>query len=111
MLARQRYIHVMETFLPGPPRPIALMGTPLLDFLPIQPLGRNVGLTVVASTYAGRLSIGVRADPDRFPDLDRFAAALERDWAALRAARRRTSPRTAAPSRSTADSLRKANRS
>jgi diacylglycerol O-acyltransferase len=85
IFARQRYIQVMETLLPGPSHPLTLLDSPVRDVIPIQPLGRNVGLAVTASTYAGRLTIAVRADPDRFPDLDRFTAAIERDGAALAA--------------------------
>ncbi len=84
-MARQRFIHVMETFLPGPPRPIHLLGARVLDVIPIQPLGRDVGLTFIASSYAGRVTLAVRADPDAFPDLDIAMAAIERDWRRLSA--------------------------
>jgi hypothetical protein len=80
LMARQRYIHVMETYLPGPPAPIELLGARVLDMIPIQPLGRNVGLTFLASSYAGCLAVTVRADADRFPDLDVLMAAMARDW-------------------------------
>jgi diacylglycerol O-acyltransferase len=82
-MGRQRYVQLMETFLPGPPRPIELLGARVLEVIPIQPLGRNVGLTVVASTYAGTLDLTVRADPDRFPDLDVLLAAMGREWLVL----------------------------
>ena len=85
LMARQRFIHVMETFLPGPPRPIHLLGARVLDVIPIQPLGRDVGLTFIASSYAGRVTLAVRADPDAFPDLDIAMAAIERDWRRLSA--------------------------
>jgi WS/DGAT/MGAT family acyltransferase len=87
-MAHQHYINVMEALIPGPPRPIELLGAPVVDLIPIQPLGRNVGLTFLASTYAGRLTIAVRADPDRFPDLDILLRAMEDDWAALSATAR-----------------------
>jgi diacylglycerol O-acyltransferase len=83
ILARQRYIQVMETLLPGPPHPITLLGSQVLDVVPIQPLGRNVGLAVAASTYAGRLTVAIRSDPDRFPDLDLITTGIQRDGAAL----------------------------
>jgi WS/DGAT/MGAT family acyltransferase len=85
MMVRQRYVNVMETFLPGPPAPIELLGAPVLDLIPIQPLGRNVGLTFLASTYAGCLSLTVRVDADGFPDLDVLMTAMERDWRTLAA--------------------------
>jgi WS/DGAT/MGAT family acyltransferase len=83
MMARQRVVQVMETFLPGAPSPITLLGAPALDLVPIQPLGRNVGLTFLASTYSGCLTIVVRADPAAFPDLDLLLGAMQRDWHAL----------------------------
>jgi hypothetical protein len=51
--------------------------------VPIQPLGRNVGLTFAGSSYAGCLTLAVRTDPDRFPDLDVLMAAMDRDWRTL----------------------------
>jgi WS/DGAT/MGAT family acyltransferase len=83
VMGRQRFINLMETYLPGPPRPISLLGARVLDLIPIQPLGRNVGLTFLASSYAGRLTVTVRSDPERFPDLDVLMRAMERDWDAL----------------------------
>jgi hypothetical protein len=83
MMARQRVVQVMETFLPGAPSPITLLGAPALDLVPIQPLGRNVGLSFLASTYSGCLTIVVRADPAAFPDLDLLLGAMQRDWHAL----------------------------
>lgn len=80
LMARQRYIQVMETYVPGPPRPITLLGAPVVDLIPIQPLGRNVGLTFLASSYAGCVTIAVRADPDAFPDLDVALSAIAADW-------------------------------
>jgi hypothetical protein len=76
----------METYLPGPPAPIELLGARVLDLVPIQPLGRNVGLTFLASSYAGRLNLTVRVDADGFPDLDVLMTAMERDMATLTAA-------------------------
>ncbi|MDH4141344.1 MAG: WSD1 family O-acyltransferase [Chloroflexota bacterium] len=58
-------------------------GAPVLDLAPIQPLGRNVGLTFAGSSYAGCLTLAVRTDPDRFPDLDVLMAAMDRDWRTL----------------------------
>lgn len=83
LMGRQRYINLMETYLPGPPRPISLLGAPVVDLIPIQPLGRNVGLTFLASSYAGRLTVTVRTDPDAFPDVAVVMAAMESDWRAL----------------------------
>lgn len=86
-LERQRLVNLAATFVPGPPRPIPVLGTRIVDLVPIAPLAANLGLSVVALTYAGRLTIAVRADADAFPDLAVLVAAMERDWAALAAPR------------------------
>ena len=80
LMRRQRVINLMETFVPGPPRPITLLGAPVLDLVPIQPLGRNVGLTFLASSYAGCLTVAIRTDPDAFPDLDLVTAGMTASW-------------------------------
>jgi hypothetical protein len=85
LMARQRFINLMETYVPGPPKPIELLGAPVLDLIPIQPLGRNVGLTVLASSYSGALTITVRVDPAAFGDLDVLMTAMQRDWSMLAA--------------------------
>jgi WS/DGAT/MGAT family acyltransferase len=83
VMARQRVIQVMETYLPGPPRPIRLLGAPVLGIVPLAPLGRNVGLTLVAGSYAGCLTLALRTDPDCYPDLDVLLTTMSNDWQAL----------------------------
>jgi hypothetical protein len=82
-IERQRIINVTETYLPGPPAPIEVLGAPVLDLLPIAPIAGNLGLSFVALSYAGQLSVAVRADADQFPDLDELTAAMAQDWDAL----------------------------
>lgn len=82
-LDHQRLVNLAETYLPGPPVPIEILGAPVVDLLPIAPLTGNLALSFVALSYAGRLTVAVRADADRFPDLDVLVAAMERDWLAL----------------------------
>jgi diacylglycerol O-acyltransferase / wax synthase len=82
-LDHQRLVNLAETYLPGPPVPIEVLGAPVLDLLPIAPLAGNLSLSFVALSYAGRLAVTVRVDADQFPDLDVLLAAMERDWQAL----------------------------
>jgi WS/DGAT/MGAT family acyltransferase len=82
-LERQRLVNLAETYLPGPPVRIEILGAPVLDLLPIAPLTGNLGLSFVALSYASGLAIAVRADADRFPDLDRLVEAMEREWPLL----------------------------
>jgi hypothetical protein len=82
-MEHQRLVNLAETYLPGPPVPIDVLGARVLDLLPIAPLAGNLALSFVALSYAGRLAIAVRADADHFPDLDVLTAAMEREWQAL----------------------------
>ncbi|MFI5261977.1 MAG: wax ester/triacylglycerol synthase domain-containing protein [Candidatus Limnocylindrales bacterium] len=78
-LDHQRLINLAETYLPGPPARIDVLGAPVLELLPIAPLAGNLGLSFVALSYAGRLGLTVRVDADQFPDLDVLMAAMQRD--------------------------------
>jgi hypothetical protein len=66
-LERQRSVNLAFTYLPGPSVPIDVLGARVVDLVPIAPLAGNLGLSFVALSYAGRLTIAVRADADRFP--------------------------------------------
>ncbi len=82
-MEHQRLVNLAETYLPGPPVPIDVLGAPVIDLLPIAPLAGNLGLSFVALSYAGHLAVTVRADADQFPDLEVLSAAMERDWETL----------------------------
>jgi WS/DGAT/MGAT family acyltransferase len=82
-MEHQRLVNLAETYLPGPPVPIDVLGDPVIDLLPIAPLAGNLGLSFVALSYAGRLAVAVRADADQFPDLEVLSAAMGRDWEVL----------------------------
>jgi diacylglycerol O-acyltransferase len=83
-MEHQRLVNLHETFLPGPPRAIRVLGAEVLWLVPLAPLAGNLGLSVVALSYAGRLSLAVRADADTFPDLDVMTDAMATDWRLLR---------------------------
>ncbi len=53
----------------------------------IQLVG-NIGLTLAAFSYAGRVSLVVTADASGFPDVDELVRGMERNWRALRGAHR-----------------------
>jgi diacylglycerol O-acyltransferase / wax synthase len=97
-LEHQRLVNLAETYLPGPPVPIDVLGARVIDLLPIAPLAGNLGLSFVALSYAGRLAVTARADADQFPDLEVLSAAMERDWETLAGS---MPPRGASPSSTT----------
>jgi diacylglycerol O-acyltransferase / wax synthase len=69
---------VFVTNVPGPQRPLYLLGARLLEVFPVVQVAGNVPLSVAALSYAGQLNIGIQSDPDGLPDLDIFADGLRR---------------------------------
>jgi diacylglycerol O-acyltransferase / wax synthase len=89
-----RHQHIVDLFVtnvPGPQRPLYLLGARLLEAFPVVQVAGNVPLSVAALSYAGQLNIGIQSDPDGCPDLDVFADGLRRSLEELGAA---TSPLT-----------------
>jgi len=82
-LEGQRLVNLAETYLPGPSIPTEILGARVAELLPIAPLSGNVALSFVAFSYAGTITLAIRADADRFPDLDVLVAAVEQDWRVL----------------------------
>lgn len=82
---RQRLTHVVESNVIGPPAPIRLGGAPVVDLIPIGALAGNLAISFLASSYAGRLTITIRADADRYADLPVLTAAMAREWRDLTA--------------------------
>lgn len=83
LMLHQRATSVMATNVTGPPVPMFVLGARVLDILPIIDLEGNIGLTVCAFSYAGRMYLVVTADARGFPDLEVLRAGMERDWRAL----------------------------
>jgi len=83
LMLRQRATSVLATNVTGPPVPLYVLGAPIFDILPIIDLEGNIGLTICALSYAGRMYLVVTADAGAFPDLDVLMAGMERDWQAL----------------------------
>ena len=80
---RQRLTNIVESNVIGPPTPARLLGAPVVELIPIGVLAGNLALSFLACSYAGNLTITVRADPDRYPDLPILIAAMARDWQTL----------------------------
>jgi hypothetical protein len=83
---RQHLANLIESNVAGPPEPIRVLGAPLPDLVPVGVLAGNLALSFLALSHAGRLTVTVRTDADRYPDLPVVLAAMERDWRALAAA-------------------------
>ena len=87
----QQIVDLFVTNVPGPKRPLYLLGARLLEAFPVVQVAGNVPLSVAVLSYAGQLTIGVQSDPDGCPDLDVFVDGLRRSLEELGAA---TSPLT-----------------
>jgi diacylglycerol O-acyltransferase / wax synthase len=74
----QRIVDLFVTNVPGPQRPLYVLGARLLEAFPVVQVAGNVPLSVAVLSYAGQLNIGIQSDPDGCPDLDVFADGLRR---------------------------------
>jgi diacylglycerol O-acyltransferase / wax synthase len=80
---RQRLTNIVESNVIGPPTPIRLLGAPVVDLIPIGALAGNLAISFLACSYAGVLTIAVRVDADRCPDLSTLVAAMAQEWDTL----------------------------
>jgi WS/DGAT/MGAT family acyltransferase len=81
--ARQHYMNVSVTNVPGPPQPVFLAGAPVLEVVPIVPIGVNLTLGVGALSYAGQFTVTAVADRDACPDVEAFADGMRASLRAL----------------------------
>jgi diacylglycerol O-acyltransferase len=77
--------HLLATNVPGPRTPRFLAGRPVRALYPIAPLVHGMGLALAVFSYAGWLHVGLHADPDRVPELEKLRVGIEESFAALRA--------------------------
>jgi diacylglycerol O-acyltransferase / wax synthase len=82
---RQRLFNLVVTNVPGPQRPLYLLGRRLLVLYPVVPLARQQALGIAIMSYDGRLAFGLIADFDALPDLADLRGALEAAIARLAA--------------------------
>ena len=73
---RGRWFNLIVTTLGGIAAPIQLAGARVEVAYPLMPLAEDVGITAAAMTWGDRLTIGLTADAELVPDLERVSAAL-----------------------------------
>jgi hypothetical protein len=76
------------TNVPGPQRPLYLLGREMTEMFPYIPLATDLRVTVGIFSYNGHLDAGITGDFDRVPDLDVLARGIETATAELVAAAR-----------------------
>jgi hypothetical protein len=75
--ARQRFVNLVVTNVPGPEGALFLGDSELLELFPLVPLGGNLNLGIAVVSYNGRFGFGLAGDFDAVPDLDDLAADFE----------------------------------
>ncbi len=76
-MARPLVFNLVVSNVPGPQRPLYLLGRPIKEIYPFVPLSpQNHALSIGMISYDGRVFFGLAGDRDVVPDLDDLAAAL-----------------------------------
>jgi WS/DGAT/MGAT family acyltransferase len=79
----QLLVQSVTTNVPGPRRPLYVLGRRLTALHPYVPIGSTVRISVAILSYAGTVSFGVTADDDFALDLDAFTEGIQRGLAEL----------------------------
>ena len=77
-LARQRFINLAVSNVPGPPVPLYLAGARLLEVFPVVPIEGDMTLGVGVLSYAGQLNLTAVADRDGCSDVEVFVEGVRR---------------------------------
>jgi len=72
----QRGIVTLATNVPGPRKPIRMLGSPVERLLPIPPIALRLRIGIAMLTYADDLVFGITADFDSAGDLDVLAEGI-----------------------------------
>ncbi len=95
--ARQRLFNLVVTNVPGPQRPLYLLGRELEAVYPMVPLAQNTALGIAIMSYNGQLNFGLTGDFDALADLETLVVDLHSALAELsalaRGRRQGSSPR------------------
>ena len=76
--------NLVVTNVPGPPQPLYMLGSRLMETYPMVPLFVNQGLGIALFSNAGQLFWGFNADWDVVPDLHEFVEAISDSYEELR---------------------------
>jgi diacylglycerol O-acyltransferase len=87
LLATPRAFALNVSNVPGPPRPVHVLGVPVAAMYSLAEIGEHHALRVAVVSLAGSLNFGLVADPTLLADVDQLAAAVQAEAAALAAAR------------------------
>jgi len=83
----QRFVNIFITNVAGPPMPVYVLNSRLLDVSPVTPIAGNCTVGFGVLSYDGCLTITAVADGDQVPDLDVVIRGMDASWAALQSRR------------------------
>jgi diacylglycerol O-acyltransferase len=97
MVARvpQRNIVTVTTNVPGPRRPLYLLGRQVVEVLPYVPIAAQLRIGISIFTYCDQVTFGITGDYDAAPDVEQMARAIEDGIAELAKRHRPTKSRRA----------------
>ena len=84
LAASRRTFNLVVTNVPGPPGPVYLSGSRMLESYPLVPLYENQALGIALFSYDGGLYWGFNSCWDRMPELHEFVLAIEHEFEVLR---------------------------
>ncbi len=87
VLAHPRSFALNVSNVPGPRRPVRVLGVPVSGLYSLAEIREQHALRVAVVSLAGTLHFGLVADPTLLPDVDRLAADVQAEAAALTASR------------------------
>ena len=104
----QRTIVAVTTNVPGPTRPLYVLGREIVELLPYVPIALRIRTGVAALSYRDQLSFGVTLDYDSAPEVELIGRAITDGLADLVKAARRAN-RSAAPAKGATPRSRRGN--
>jgi diacylglycerol O-acyltransferase len=79
----QSAVNTVTTNVPGPQKPLYLVGKRMLEAFPFVPLGGHVRVGIAIFSYDGGINFGVTGDRDTAGDIDVLCRAIEEGVAEL----------------------------
>jgi diacylglycerol O-acyltransferase len=76
LVARQRFVNLVISNVPGPQVPLYLDGARLQVAFPVMPLGETTALSVAVTSLSGVMGFGFTTDWDTGADIDVLAGGL-----------------------------------
>ena len=83
VLAHPRSFALNVSNVPGPRRPVRVLGVPVAALYSLAEIGEHHALRVAVVSLAGTLNVGLVADPTLLADVNHLAAGMQAEAAAL----------------------------